>query len=50
MIDKIVILGGITLAKNAALVVVERYTTGPNWMDAMDDSPDRSACQPFIVV
>ena len=25
--------------------MVERDTTGPNWVDAMDDSPDRRARQ-----
>jgi len=31
-----------------SLAVVAHDTTGPNWMDAMDESPDRSARQRLI--
>jgi len=34
----------------ATRLVVERDTTGPNWVDAMDDLPDRSARQRFIAI
>ena len=35
---------------SAHRIVVERDTTGPNWVDVMDDSPDRTARKRFIAI